>query len=127
PEKHWDPISGVFGVIQTAFYIDFAWVYYSRQRVKLRNGGIVDSEDFQKGWLVRRVFSSRLVGNVDEEQPLGTDTGDDGHGIYPRKTANRWGVRNISISADDTLDDDTLFQHPEPEADRPRGQEREDL
>src|SRR5271163_1171757 len=35
----------IFGVIQTAFYVDFAWVYYTRQRVKLRNGGIVDSED----------------------------------------------------------------------------------
>jgi ER lumen protein retaining receptor len=53
PEKHWDPIPDFFGVVQTALYVDFAWVYYSRQRVKLRNGGIVDSDDFRKGWLLR--------------------------------------------------------------------------
>jgi hypothetical protein len=53
PEKHWDPIPDFFGVVQTALYVDFAWMYYSRQRVKLRNGGIVDSDDFRKGWLLR--------------------------------------------------------------------------
>ncbi|KAJ7234871.1 ER lumen protein retaining receptor-domain-containing protein [Mycena haematopus] len=48
-----DPIAVVFGVIQTAFYLDFAWVYYSRQRIKLRDGILVDSDDFQRGWIVR--------------------------------------------------------------------------
>ncbi|KAJ7692859.1 hypothetical protein B0H17DRAFT_1200186 [Mycena rosella] len=40
------------GLVQTVFYLDFAWVYYSRQQVKLRNGVLVDSEDFEHGWLV---------------------------------------------------------------------------
>ncbi|CAD0098322.1 unnamed protein product, partial [Aureobasidium mustum] len=32
------PVSFTFGVIQTLFYFDFAWVYWTRQRVKLRYG-----------------------------------------------------------------------------------------
>ncbi|GLB40725.1 putative er lumen protein retaining receptor [Lyophyllum shimeji] len=48
-----DPIAVVFGVIQTALYIDFARVYYGRQRIKLREGVLVDSEDFRKGWITR--------------------------------------------------------------------------
>ncbi|KAJ7727542.1 ER lumen protein retaining receptor-domain-containing protein [Mycena maculata] len=48
-----DPIAAVCGVVQTAFYLDFAYVYYSRQRVKLRDGVLVDSEDYQRGWIVR--------------------------------------------------------------------------
>ncbi|KAJ6456495.1 ER lumen protein retaining receptor-domain-containing protein [Mycena sanguinolenta] len=48
-----DPIAVVFGVIQTAFYLDFAWVYYTRQRVKLRDGVLVDSEDYERGWITR--------------------------------------------------------------------------
>ncbi|KAJ7025662.1 ER lumen protein retaining receptor-domain-containing protein [Mycena alexandri] len=48
-----DPIAVVCGIIQTALYLDFAWVYYSRQRVKLRGGLLVDSEDYKRGWIVR--------------------------------------------------------------------------
>ncbi|KAF7376756.1 Protein-ER retention receptor [Mycena sanguinolenta] len=48
-----DPIAVVFGVIQTAFYLDFAWVYYTRQRIKLRDGVLVDSEDYERGWITR--------------------------------------------------------------------------
>ncbi|KAF8138048.1 ER lumen protein retaining receptor-domain-containing protein [Mycena galopus ATCC 62051] len=48
-----DPIAVVFGIIQTAFYLDFAWVYYSRQRIKLRDGMLVDSDDYERGWLMR--------------------------------------------------------------------------
>ncbi|KAF7357964.1 Protein-ER retention receptor [Mycena venus] len=29
-----DPIAAFFGILQTALYLDFAWVYYSRQRIK---------------------------------------------------------------------------------------------
>ncbi|KAJ7908875.1 ER lumen protein retaining receptor-domain-containing protein [Mycena leptocephala] len=56
-----DPIAVVFGVIQTAFYLDFAWVYYSRQRIKLRGGVLVDSEDFQRGWVVRWLGGKEAV------------------------------------------------------------------
>ncbi|KAF7376755.1 Protein-ER retention receptor [Mycena sanguinolenta] len=52
-ENTLDPIAVVFGVIQTAFYLDFAWVYYTRQRIKLRDGVLVDSEDYERGWLTR--------------------------------------------------------------------------
>lgn len=104
-EKSWDPIADIFGIVQTAFYIDFAWVYYSRQRVKLRHGGIVGSEDFQRGWLVNKVFSFKSRGaSREEDQPLQEDeesrqgTGD------AQPTANRWGPRGISVSADDTLE-----------------------
>ncbi|CEJ55813.1 hypothetical protein PMG11_02047 [Penicillium brasilianum] len=99
-EHYWDLIAFVFGIVQTAFYIDFAWVYYSRQRVKLRNGGVVDSEDFSKSWLVNRVVNFRAGrASTDEEQHLNDEEGGDG-----RASSNRWGARGISIAADDTLE-----------------------
>lgn len=100
-EHFWDPIAFIFGIVQTAFYLDFAWVYYSRQRVKLRNGGVVDSEDFSKSWLVNRVvnFRARRT-SADEEQNLR----DDEEGVDGRPSNNRWGPRGILIAADDTLD-----------------------
>jgi hypothetical protein len=101
-EHYWDPVADFFGVVQTAFYIDFAWVYYSRQRVKLRNGGVVDSEDFRRSWLVNRVLNFRRRHSTDEEQNL-RDEEDSGDGERP--SSNRWGTRGISISADDTLDE----------------------
>lgn len=100
-EKHWDPIALIFGIIQTAFYVDFAWVYYSRQRVKLRNGGVVDSDDYNKSWIVNRVvnFRARRT-SADEEQYLREEEteGDS------QPNTNRWGARGISVAADDTLD-----------------------
>lgn len=107
-ENFVDPIADVFGVVQTAFYIDFAWVYWSRQRVKLRHGGIVDSEDFRKSWLVNKVFNSRVVqtrNNEEEEEPLDEESGAGEEGVAPRARTNRWGARGISVSADDTLED----------------------
>ena len=53
-DNYIDPTSWVWGTIQTALMIDFAWVYYTRQRVKLRQGGVVDSDDMSRGWLVGR-------------------------------------------------------------------------
>jgi len=95
-DRHFDPISVVFGIIQTAFYIDFAWVYYSRQRVKLRAGGIVDSEDMNRGWLVGRLLGKHR--DMDDE-------GDDGHAENNAGRKNgRWGTRGISVSADEDFD-----------------------
>ncbi|KAL5343321.1 ER lumen protein retaining receptor-domain-containing protein [Aspergillus crustosus] len=96
-----DWISIIFGVIQTAFYVDFAWVYYSRQRVKLRNGGVVDSEDYQNSYLVNKVFNIRRRRSEDDEEQILPGEGDDGE-QQPRTT--RWGARGISVSADDTLE-----------------------
>ncbi|CAL5870132.1 uncharacterized protein PFLUO_LOCUS4367 [Penicillium psychrofluorescens] len=98
----WDPIAFIFGIVQTAFYLDFAWVYYTRQRVKLRNGGVVDSEDFRKSWLVNRVVNFRRPqAAADEEQNLREDEEDLGS-----QNTNRWGARGISIAADDPLEHD---------------------
>lgn len=111
-EHHWDPIAFIFGIVQTAFYVDFAWVYYSRQRVKLRNGGIVDSEDFSKSWLVNRVMNFRASrASTDEEQNLREDE----EGSEGRVSNNRWGARGISIAADDTLENHGHHGHDEDE------------
>jgi len=95
-DRYFDPISTLFGIIQTALYLDFFWVYYSRQRVKLRAGGIVDSDDFQRGWLVGRIVGKQRA--VDEEDGAAHET----HNGRPK---NRWGTRGISVSADETLHD----------------------
>jgi ER lumen protein retaining receptor len=88
-----DPTSWVWGSIQTALLIDFAWVYWTRQRVKLRGGGVVDSEDLGRGWLVGR-FTGRK--NVDFDY--------DEENAAPRNeesaATNKWGRRGISVSAD---------------------------
>ncbi|KAJ2893463.1 hypothetical protein MKZ38_008671 [Zalerion maritima] len=90
-------VSVIFGIIQTALYIDFGWVYWTRQRVKLRNGGIVDADDLQRGWLVNRVLGRHPEPTGDDEESapaLGGNRGD-------RTTNNKWGARGISVSADD--------------------------
>src|SRR2546423_14114442 len=76
-EHHFDPIAVIFGVIHTAFYIDFAWVYWTRQRVKLRGGGVVDSEDLRKGWLINKVISAGRPSSEIDEESLATANGRD--------------------------------------------------
>jgi hypothetical protein len=98
-----DPVSIIFGVIQTAFYIDFAWVYYSRQRVKLRHGGLVDQDDLRNGWLLGRLFGNkRVTGDADaddEEARPALDS--DGRPTPGRTGGSKWGSRGISVSADE--------------------------
>ncbi|KAK5992421.1 HDEL receptor [Cladobotryum mycophilum] len=89
-----DAISVIFGLIQTALYVDFAWVYYTRQRVKLRNGGVVDADDMSRGWLLRRIFGKNVEAAEDEES--GPAIGGNNSGGRPK-----WGSRGISVSADD--------------------------
>ena len=97
-------VSVVFGIIQTALYVDFAWVYYTRQRVKLRNGGIVDADDINRGWLLKRIFGRRVdIEPDDEESAPALGGGADGAqarrgGGGPRP---KWGARGISVSADE--------------------------
>lgn len=63
--------------------------------MKLRAGGIVDSDDFERGWLVNRLIGKH--GDGDEESaPAATSR---------RKSTNRWGARGISVSADDHIHD----------------------
>ena len=98
PEHHFEWRAVLFGIIQTAFYVDFAWVYWTRQRVKLRNGGVVDSDDLSRGFLVSRVLGRGEAVTDDEEA---------GEGLSPgiasptSKRAGRWGPRGISVSADE--------------------------
>ncbi|KAF2093710.1 hypothetical protein NA57DRAFT_47891 [Rhizodiscina lignyota] len=92
---HFDPISVIFGIIQTALYVDFAYVYYTRQRVKLRNGGVVDSDDLRQGLLVRRFLGKGGRQSFDEED--GAEAADEGQA----ESGRSWGPRGISVSADD--------------------------
>lgn len=101
-EHSFDPIAVIFGVIQTAFYVDFAWVYYTRQRVKLRGGGIVDSEDLRKGFLVNKVIPDGRPSTDFDEEVAAVDGLDGVASRVPKP--NQWGARGISVSADDTLD-----------------------
>jgi hypothetical protein len=110
-----NPVSVVFGIIQTALYLDFAWVYWSRQRVKLRNGGVVDADDLRRGWLLRRIFGSKpFAREIDNDDEHGDEEsapalgggnynhhdngGRNGDRAAPRA---KWGSRGISISADE--------------------------
>lgn len=105
-EHHFDAIVVIFGVIQTAFYIDFAWVYWTRQRVKLRGGGVVDSEDLRKGWLVNKVISAgRPSSEIDEESLPAANRHESTAGNGEPRKPTRWGARGVSVSADDTLEE----------------------
>ncbi|KAI0443213.1 ER lumen protein retaining receptor-domain-containing protein [Xylaria telfairii] len=99
-------VSVIFGIIQTLLYFDFFWVYYTRQRVKLRYGGIVDADDIRRGWLLNRIFGNKHFENdqEDEESVPALNSEDNGHASSQRRS--KWGARGISISADDTT-----FEH----------------
>ncbi|KAF7188547.1 ER lumen protein-retaining receptor erd-2.1 [Pseudocercospora fuligena] len=112
-DGYFDPTSVVFGIVQTALYIDFAWVYWSRQRVKLRGGGVVDSDDLSKSFIVKR-FIGRKGNNqnstdeddiAEEDEALANQENGTVRPSNPGRTTsgNRWGARGISVSADDTL------------------------
>lgn len=94
-----DAVSIIFGCIQTAFYVDFAWVYYSRQRVKLRNGGVVDADDLGRGWILRRIFGAGKEGHIDTEGD--EESSPAINGGTGRSLGGKWGTRGISVSADD--------------------------
>ena len=100
-EHYFDPIAAIFGLIQTAFYLDFAWVYWTRQRVKLRNGGVVDSEDLSRGWLVSRMLG-RGHDSIDDEEG-NAQGGAQGGATKPGRA--KWGARGVSVSADDEFAD----------------------
>jgi len=102
-ERHFDPISVMFGIIQTALYIDFAWVYYTRQRVKLRAGGVVDSEDLGRGWLVGRFVKHHDLDEEEEPALGGGDHRTDANGNA--RGGQKWGSRGISVSADEGVHD----------------------
>jgi hypothetical protein len=90
--------------VQTAFYVDFAWVYYTRQRVKLRHGGLVDSDDLRSGWILSRVLGNKHVaGNAadDEGDEESAPALGGTNGRPAPRAGSKWGSRGISVSADD--------------------------
>lgn len=99
------PVSFTFGVVQTLFYFDFAWVYWTRQRVKLRYGGVVDGEDISRGWLISKVLGQRGSTNHDDDDEDDAALAGQEEGIIRPAGASRsnsaWGPRGISVSADD--------------------------
>lgn len=96
----YEPIPVIFGIIQTALYIDFAWVYYRRQKVKIRaNGAVLDGDDFVSGGLL-----------------LGWLFGGKKGGVAGRRTGGGWRGNGLSVSADEVL----------AHADSPSGDEAED-
>lgn len=90
-------VSVIFGIVQTVLYIDFAWVYYTRQRVKLRNGGIVDADDLSRGWFLHRIFKRDTHAGTDDEESAPALGGSENR----RKNRPKWGARGISVSADE--------------------------
>ncbi|KAI1334400.1 ER lumen protein retaining receptor-domain-containing protein [Xylariaceae sp. FL0016] len=97
-------VSVIFGIIQTALYVDFFWVYYTRQRVKLRYGGVVDADDIRRGWLLRRIFGNKRFGDdgPEDDEESAPALGGRGDGEAQSQRRSKWGARGISISADDT-------------------------
>lgn len=117
-EKKPEAIPVIFGIIQTALYLDFAWVYWTRQRVKLRGGGVVDSDDLRKGFLVHRALDRAVPrDSVEEEDPEAQNENRPANA--PRSASNRWGARGVSISADDTLHDHNKSKKPAGSANGP--------
>ncbi|KAI9884886.1 MAG: hypothetical protein M1823_003327 [Watsoniomyces obsoletus] len=101
------PIAFVFGSIQTLLFLDFGWVYWTRQRVKLRGGGVVDSDDLRNSWLLRRVLGRKVTSieedDFDEDGPNVNGAAENGFPSQRIKKGGRWGPRGISISADDDV------------------------
>lgn len=108
-EHHFEPIATIFGIIQTAFYVDFAWVYWTRQRVKLRNGGVIDSEDLSRGWLVRGLAGRH---GTDEEETVrpGLNLNNDRQSFFAG-LGGKWDARGMSVSADE-VEADSGEHHP---------------
>ncbi|KAF2006380.1 hypothetical protein P154DRAFT_518000 [Amniculicola lignicola CBS 123094] len=114
-----DPTSWAWGTIQTALMIDFAWIYWTRQRVKLRHGGVVDSEDLSRGWLVGRLVGRKSVDfDYDEEDAVINRTAP-----QPQQPPNKWGRRGISVSADEgVLDNEGAPKRTGPTSSDPEAQ-----
>lgn len=116
-------VSVIFGIIQTALYADFAWVYWTRQRVKLRNGGVVDADDLRRGWLLSRIFGHKRFTHddaVDDEEsaPAFNDHATRGGTANGTRGASRakWGARGISVSADEgVLEQEQAFEDDDEE------------
>ncbi|KAG0638428.1 ER lumen protein retaining receptor-domain-containing protein [Tuber brumale] len=92
-DNFFEPWAVIFGVLQTILYIEFAWIYWRRQRVKIRdNGAILDGEDFISGGLILRWIGK--IGGKSGERSTGGGWRGRGAG----------GSGGISVSADEEAD-----------------------
>jgi len=98
-------IEVIFGIIQTAMYVDFAWVYWTRQRVKLRSGGVVDGDDLRQSWFLGRIFNRLGAQPLPEDIENGEGEGgiQDGNTRVGAQRTSNWGSRGISVSADEDV------------------------
>ena len=69
--------------------------------MKLRGGGIVDSEDFSRGWLVNRIIGRKSTAEGEEDEEAAPALSNGNGNAQNKKPENRWGARGISVSADD--------------------------
>ena len=92
PHDHFfEPVAVLWGVVQTLLYVEFAYIYWKRQKVKLRGGGVLDGDEFARGLVLGRL--------------IGGDVGKSG----ARATGGGWRGAGVSVSADDFVvagDDD---------------------
>lgn len=102
-------------------------MYWTRQRVKLRGGGVVDADDIRQGWLLRRIFGKhidRAHDGADDEESAPALRGDGrrnggfgarggGRGGAAGVSRNSWGARGISVSADDSTHEHERLFGPE--------------
>lgn len=102
-----NPISIIFGLIQTALYLDFAWVYWTRQRVKLRDGAVVDADDLRRGWLLNRIFGKHIDTTPEDDEEGRPALGARGGSRGGAGARSKWGARGISVSADDGVLEET--------------------
>lgn len=114
-----DPISVTFGIIQTLLYVDFGWIYWTRQRVKLRSGGIVDAEDLSRGWLLNRLLGRVPIQSEEADEAGEALNGDrDNTRHNSGRSGGQWGARGVSVSAEDGVLDPERFgaddaEHPD--------------
>lgn len=89
PEHKVEPVPVLFGIIQTWLYVEFAIVYYKRQKIRLRAGsGLLDDEDFRNSGLI--------LGKI-----LGGTTG--GSWTQFQSWLGRRTAGGVSVSADEGL------------------------
>ena len=94
-----DTSAVIWGVVQTALYVEFLWIYINRQKVKLRSAGdgLLDGDEFARGLVL-----GRIIGRPDPKDAAGAGAG--------RRTGGGWRGQGLSVSADDfavgTGDDD---------------------
>lgn len=87
--------------------------------MKLRGGGVVDSEDLRRGWLVGRLVGkhSDLDEEEDEESaPAANGGAAAGVSGGSKKKNKGWGKRGISVSADEGLTGEDARPLTNPEA-----------